>query len=115
MQAIDHDDILRRLIDLQSELRKVVMRSMTAPGAHDALRTTAADTIYSIDADVEPLLEDFCRAWAKTTPLILIAEGIESEGEVEGVKIFPEGAKEHDARIKLIVDPIDGTRGIMYD
>jgi fructose-1,6-bisphosphatase/inositol monophosphatase family enzyme len=31
------------------------------------------------------------------------------------VKVFPEGSRAQDALIRLIVDPIDGTRGIMYD
>ncbi len=30
-------------------------------------------------------------------------------------RVFPHGTKESDAKIRLIVDPIDGTRGIMYD
>ena len=46
---------------------------------------------------------------------MLIAEGIESEDGVEGVKVFPQGTREEDARIRVIIDPIDGTRGIMYD
>ena len=37
------------------------------------------------------MLEDFCREWAKTTPLVLIAEGVENQTGVEGVKSFPEG------------------------
>jgi hypothetical protein len=45
---------------------------------------------------------------------VLIAEGIEG-GEREGVKVFPEGSNEEDAKIRVIIDPIDGTRGIMYD
>src|SRR5207244_2861702 len=56
-----------------------------------------------------------CREWAKTTPLVLVAEGIENEGDVEGVKVFPEGSRQEDAVIRLIIDPIDGTRGLMYD
>src|SRR5206468_8298066 len=44
-----------------------------------------------------------------------IAEGIESETGIEGVKVFPDGAREDDAAIRVIVDPIDGTRGLMYD
>src|SRR5439155_17739712 len=82
---------------------------------HEVMRSTQADTIYGIDADVEPLIDDFCRDWAKTTPLVLIAEGIENEDSVEGVKGFPEGTREEDAAIRVIIDPIDGTRGIMYD
>ena len=37
------------------------------------------------------------------------------EHGVEGIKVFPEGTKAEDAELRLIVDPIDGTRGIMYD
>src|SRR5207248_7039697 len=70
---------------------------------------------YAIDADVEPIIEDFCREWAKTIPLVLVAEGIENEHGVEGIKVFPDGSREEDAQIRLIIDPIDGTRGIMYD
>ena len=48
---------------------------------------------------------------------MLVAEGIqvdEEYGGEDGIKIFPEGAREEDAQIRLIIDPIDGTRGIMY-
>ena len=110
--------IVDRLIAFQREVRDVVIRSHGTVGGHEVSHSTAADTIYKIDTDVEPLLEDFCREWAKQTPLVLVAEGIEVDEEYggeEGVKIFPEGAKEDDAEIRLIVDPIDGTRGIMYD
>ena len=110
--------IVDRLLKFQRLVRDVVIRSHAAAGAHAVVRDSVADTIYKIDTDVEPLLEDFCREWAKQTPLVLVAEGIEVDEEYggeEGVKIFPQGAKEEDAQIRLIVDPIDGTRGIMYD
>ena len=96
-------------------VREELVRSRSRRGLHDVDRSTAADTIYQIDTLVEPLIEDFCRDWARTTPLVLIAEGIEGPGGVEGVRIFPDGAREEDAAIRLIVDPIDGTRGLMYD
>src|SRR5688500_3199588 len=110
--------VVDRLIEFQREVRNVIMRSHGVVGGHEVSHATTADTIYKIDTDVEPLLEDFCREWAKETPLVLVAEGIEVDEEYggeEGVKIFPDGAKEEDAQIRLIVDPIDGTRGIMYD
>jgi fructose-1,6-bisphosphatase/inositol monophosphatase family enzyme len=118
MRTLNHQQIVDRLIAFQREVRDVVMRSHGTVGGHEVSHATAADTIYKIDTDVEPLLEAFCAEWAKETPLVLVAEGIEVDEEYggeEGVKIFPEGAKEDDAQIRLIVDPIDGTRGIMYD
>lgn len=69
------------------------------------------DTIYQIDAHADEVLHHFCSEWAKEAPLILIAEGIEGAGW----QIFPEGAREEDAAFLMIVDPIDGTRNIMYN
>src|SRR3954447_10521757 len=107
--------VIDRLREFQSAVRDVIIQSRKRPSLHAVTRHSAADTIYEIDTAVEPILDDFCREWSKTTPLVLIAEGIENEHGEEGLKIFPEGSREEDAAIRLIVDPIDGTRGIMYD
>src|SRR5215218_3969089 len=107
--------VVDRLRDFQRAVRQLLIDARRSAGLHAVSRASAADTIYQIDTVVEPLLEDFCREWSKTTPLVLIAEGIEDEHGVEGIKVFPEGSREEDAKIRLIVDPIDGTRMIMYD
>ena len=112
----DPQRVVDRLREFQRAVRDLVVRSRGAPqDLHTVTRTSSADTIYAIDAEVDPLLEEFCREWSCTTPLVLIAEGLEDEQGREGPKVFPEGSRESDARIRLIVDPIDGTRGIMYD
>ena len=113
----DTADVVRRLRTFQRTVRELLIDSRRQKDLHAVRRDSAADTIYEIDALVEPLLEAFCREWAGTTPLVLVAEGIEDDGVAgrEGVKVFPEGSREDDARIRLIVDPIDGTRGLMYD
>lgn len=68
------------------------------------------DTIYAIDRVSEDLLvELFERELASTAPLVLIAEGIEN-----GRLVLPRGAQEKDAVWRVIVDPIDGTREVMY-
>ena len=68
------------------------------------------DTIFAIDRVSEELLVDFFeREIASLVPIVLIAEGIK-----EGKAILPYGAKEKDAAWRIIVDPIDGTRGLMY-
>lgn len=69
------------------------------------------DTIYQIDAHADEVLHHFCSEWAEEGTLVLIAEGIEGAGW----QVFPEGADEADAEFLLIVDPIDGTRNIMYN
>lgn len=68
------------------------------------------DTIYAIDRVSETLLvELFEQELASTEPLVLIAEGIE-----HGRLILPHDANEEDAVWRVIVDPIDGTREVMY-
>src|ERR1043165_1019202 len=68
------------------------------------------DTIYAIDRVSEDLLvELFEQELASTAPLVLISEGIEN-----GLLVLPRGAKEKDAVWRVIVDPIDGTREVMY-
>ena len=69
------------------------------------------DTIYQIDAHADEVLHHFCTEWAAQGPLVLISEGIEGAGW----QVFPEGTREEDAEFLLIVDPIDGTRNIMYN
>ena len=110
------DDIVCRLKSFQATVRSLLIESRKSKDLHAVNRTSTADTIYQIDTVVEPVLIEFCKEWAKTTPLVLIAEGLEDGNgkEVEHLA-FPPGSREEDAEIRLIVDPIDGTRGIMYD
>src|SRR5690242_6692289 len=108
--------IVDRLREFQRTVRDLIIRSRSAGSLHEVSRVSAADTIYKIDTDIDPILETFCEEWGRTTPLIVIAEGLEGRdgNEVEH-RVFPHGASESDAQIRVIVDPIDGTRGIMYD
>ena len=68
------------------------------------------DTIFAIDRVSEELLIEFCeRELAPLAPVVLIAEGL-----VGGQIVLPRGTAEPDAVWRIIVDPIDGTRGLMY-
>jgi fructose-1,6-bisphosphatase/inositol monophosphatase family enzyme len=83
-------------------------------GAVEELSSIVADdegdTIFAVDRISEELLVDFFeREIALAAPIVLIAEGIK-----EGKAIMPNGADEKDAAWRIIVDPIDGTRGLMY-
>jgi fructose-1,6-bisphosphatase/inositol monophosphatase family enzyme len=74
---------------------------------HDA----SEDTIYAIDRISEKrLIEYFENHISTITPVVLIAEGIGDSGQV----ILPVGTPEKEAPFRIIVDPIDGTRGLMY-
>lgn len=73
-------------------------------------REQEGDTIYAVDRVGEELLVDFFeREIAPLAPLVLIAEGL-----AHGKIVLPRGAQESDAQFRFIVDPIDGTRGLMY-
>ena len=74
-------------------------------------REEEGDTLYAIDRVAEHvLIEEIRRTMAtRGAPVMLVAEGLPG-GEV-GV---PEGADRCAARWVIIVDPIDGTRGLMY-
>ena len=74
-------------------------------------REEEGDTLYAIDRVAEHvLIEEIRRTMAtQGAPVMLVAEGLPG-GEV-GV---PEGADRAAARWVIIVDPIDGTRGLMY-
>lgn len=71
---------------------------------------SAGDTIYAVDRVSEELLvELFEHEVAARLPLVLVAEGIAG-----GHLVLPRGTAERDAAWRVVVDPIDGTRGIMY-
>ncbi len=70
----------------------------------------AGDTIYSVDRISEAMLVDlFSREVAVHAPIVLIAEGL-----VGGRMTLPRNCKEADAVWRIIADPIDGTRPLMY-
>lgn len=111
----DAPDIVRRLRAFQREVRQTLIASRRVAGLHEVSHASAADTIYRIDTEVEPLLESLCNHWAKEHPIVLVAEGLQDEdGHEVDARVFPRGAKPEDAPLRLIVDPIDGTRGLMY-
>jgi hypothetical protein len=108
--------IVDRLLEFQKSVRDLIVRSRKQSGLHEIERSSAADTIYRIDAEVDPLLELFCEDWGRQEPIVVVAEGLTDDAgnEVES-RVFPASARESDAALRVIFDPIDGTRGIMYD
>ena len=110
---VDPAEAVERLAAMQAEVRRLVVDSRGRGDLAAVDRSDEADTIYAIDAVVEPAVEEHCRRWGEVTPLVLIAEGVADEHGNEGPRVFPPGAT--DPKIRVILDPIDGTRGIMYD
>ena len=67
------------------------------------------DTIYELDRHAEPIIEQTIASWPDDClPLLLIAEGFGKDGRQRF------GQSSRDLKYRLIIDPIDGTRMLMY-
>jgi fructose-1,6-bisphosphatase/inositol monophosphatase family enzyme len=101
--------LLQPLRDLHTQVRDEIVRATE----RQDIRTLSAvdrdepgDTIYAIDVVGEAIVTRFADALAREHSFVLVAEGLsggrtayERDGTAEWV---------------IIVDPIDGTRGLMY-
>jgi fructose-1,6-bisphosphatase/inositol monophosphatase family enzyme len=74
----------------------------------DIQRDEEGDTIYAIDVVSEEVLVEFFEELSHDHSFVLIAEGL------RGPMVFPRESPESSAAWRIIVDPIDGTRGLMY-
>lgn len=105
------------LLEPLKRLHEMIRHSVVAAGERSALETLssidreeAGDTIYAVDRISEEILVEFFeREIAPSSSMVLIAEGLEN-----GKIVLPRGTREADAVWRIIVDPIDGTRCLMY-
>ena len=74
----------------------------------DIRRDDEGDTIYVIDVVSEDMLLELFEGLSRDHSFVLIAEGL------HGPMVFPRGSSAASATWRIIVDPIDGTRGLMY-
>ena len=82
-------------------------RDLSIEQMAEVAAVTEADTIYGIDKVSEELiLEWLDEHWPAELACELVMEGLEEE------RVLPHGVA---PVTKLILDPIDGTRGLMYD
>lgn len=104
--------LLAPILAIQAEIRDLVVAACET--ADDRLseveRDTSGDTIYGVDrVSEERLVALFEERVASLAPIVLLAEGLPPEGVV-----LPRGRLESEAVWRVLVDPIDGTRGLMY-
>jgi fructose-1,6-bisphosphatase/inositol monophosphatase family enzyme len=122
MTASKGDEIIstaevQALFAALKNLHEMIQRSVVEACERSALESLASvareeegDTIYAIDRISEELLVDFIEGEiARSCPVVLIAEGLP-----EGKMVLPRGSEEAGAVWRIIFDPIDGTRGLMY-
>lgn len=116
----DQNEVLRGLLcELQNFIRDEVIKARDeqtdARGENNFAAiagVTEADTIYEIDkVSEDAIFHWFQNYWPATEPVELVMEGVEENESV----CFPASTPAAQTKWKCILDPIDGTRGIMYD
>jgi len=109
----DIRNLLEPLRRLHETIRAAVVEACERATSGELAKVVAeeeGDTIFALDRVSEEVLIDFFeREVAARAPVLLIAEGL-SDGQI----IVPRGTAESDVVWRIIVDPIDGTRGLMY-
>ncbi|HXI26781.1 MAG TPA: hypothetical protein VNG89_00110, partial [Vicinamibacterales bacterium] len=106
--------LLEAIQTLHRRIRDDVVRTCeeASVAALSRVATDAeGDTIFAIDRVAEQeLVAEIGRTIASPeAPVLLVAEGLPG-----GEALVPAGADRQTARWVIIVDPIDGTRGVMY-
>ncbi|MFZ4775335.1 MAG: inositol monophosphatase [Terrimicrobiaceae bacterium] len=113
MSAATHEDLRQLLCALGIFIRDAVLLGRAGLGARDLSSVSGhagGDTIYAVDKFSEQaILEWFEKTWPVQWPVQVVMEGIEHD------LCFPAGTAVGGTAWKCILDPIDGTRGIMYD
>jgi fructose-1,6-bisphosphatase/inositol monophosphatase family enzyme len=109
----DEPALLHAIKAIHEAIRAEVLAACARASTEDMAAVTgkqAGDVIYGVDRVTERVLVDRFAALAKTWPCLLVAEGL----GVSGRRVLPDGTPESAVEIVAIVDPIDGTRGLMY-
>jgi fructose-1,6-bisphosphatase/inositol monophosphatase family enzyme len=108
----DQQALLDRILALHARMRDEIVAATERRSAESMAsvdRDGAGDTIYAIDTIGEAAVERFAEALAGDRTFVMVAEGLPG-----GRRIYPEGASEASADCWIVIDPIDGTRGLMY-
>jgi fructose-1,6-bisphosphatase/inositol monophosphatase family enzyme len=82
------------------------LRQETSERLASVAHESASDTIYEIDRGLDDLILEHCERLATRYSYRFVAEGL--------TRRYPAG-EEAEASFWLIMDPLDGTRGLMYD
>ncbi|HSY52883.1 MAG TPA: inositol monophosphatase [Opitutaceae bacterium] len=104
----------RLLCALQDHILATLLaaRRKSAASFARVAAVTAADTIYHVDrVGEEAIIAWFEKNWPRAWPVELVMEGLDDGEDVT----FPRGTPVARTMFKCILDPIDGTRNLMYD
>src|SRR6266852_562712 len=106
------EKLLEPILALHDSMRDAVVDAC-AGQTPEQLAATASDdgegdTIYAIDRVAEEALARGLSRLPPDEPVCIIGEGLAEP------LLFPRGARERDCRWRILMDPLDGTRGLMY-
>jgi len=104
--------LLELVRGLHRRVRATVLEGFDRQGTAlaEVAEDGAGDTLYGVDKLGERSLIETLRTEADAVGgIVLLAEGLPEEGVA-----LPEGRAPSACRYRMIVDPIDGTRGLMY-
>ena len=105
--------LLERIRAIHAEIRDEVLIA-TQQSSLEQLSAIVAeeggDTIFAIDRVSEEVLLRHFEQLGQEWSFVLIAEGLGEDGRA----VFPAGTSPEEAELRIIIDPIDGTRGLMY-
>ena len=102
----------RLLCALQDAIQTTLITARAREGSRFArvAAVTPEDTIFHVDKLSEAAILGWMeKNWPRAWPVELVMEGLEAE------TTFPRGTPVARTEWKLILDPIDGTRCLMYD
>ena len=115
---MDGEEILDRLRVLHGRIRDRVLSTLAegalargndpVSGEADVAEDGPGDVSFSIDIPAEEEIDRFATEWGRTRPLVVVSEGL-------GVRRYGRAARPGETVLRLIADPIDGTRNLMFD
>ena len=108
----DPQPLIELLLDLHGRVRDDVVAAAERQHIESLAavdRDEPGDTIYALDVVGEAVVTGFANVLARDHSFVLVAEGLKG-----GRRSYPEGCDPASVDWWIIVDPIDGTRGLMY-
>jgi hypothetical protein len=109
----DAAELLARLRAIHDAIRDAVVVACEQSAIEQLavpLGDEGGDTIFAVDRVSEAVLLEQFAGLAARCSFVLVAEGLGATGRM----VLPSGTTEDGAELRIIVDPIDGTRGLMY-
>lgn len=106
----EYEEVCRVLADLHGKIRQAVrelLRSQRAEVLAHVAHQGAGDVSFQIDLPAEELILQMFTSATHVHPIVVVSEGI-------GQRTFPSGARAEDAKFRVLIDPLDGSRELAF-